>query len=445
MRLSSLLFLILALLVIAPLLPVDVHADTISEIKSRIDSHNDEIQKLEEEIAGYQRQLNALAGEKQTLQGAIQTLDVSRSQTSAQIAALQAKIKAATLKLDELSFEITDKEEVIALDRRTLAEALRTIAKTDDDSLVELILSSKSITDVWTSVDNLNTVGEALRVHADALTQAKAVLKSQHQEVNETKSKLSYLNTDLVSQKKALDANRASKQTLLNETQSQEVAYQQLIEQKRAQQKAFEAELRALESELQIAIDPSRIPTAGSGVLRWPFLLSFMDGCKTRESALKNPYCITQYFGNTSFSTANPQIYNGNGHPGVDFGAPSGTPIAAALSGTVLDTGNTDSAPGCYSFGKWVVIKHPNGLATLYAHLSTIGVTAGQSVVTGDVIGNSGMTGYATGPHLHFGVYASEGIRIMTLAEFRGATTPCAHAKIPVAPHEAYLNPMSYF
>jgi murein DD-endopeptidase MepM/ murein hydrolase activator NlpD len=291
----------------------------------------------------------------------------------------------------------------------------------------------------------LNTIGEALRIHADALTEAKAVLSNQHKEVNETKSKLSYLNTDLVSQKKALDANRASKQTLLTETQNEEAAYQRLIEEKRTQQKAFEAELRALESELQIAIDPTRIPSAGAGVLRWPFLSSFMESCVSRESALKNPFCITQYFGNTSFSTANPQIYNGNGHPGVDFGAPSGTPIAAALSGTVLDTGNTDAIPGCYSFGKWVVIKHPNGLATLYAHLSSIGVSAGQSVITGDVIGNSGMTGYATGPHLHFGVYASEGVRIMTLAEFRGATTPCANAKIPVAPQDAYLNPMSYF
>jgi murein DD-endopeptidase MepM/ murein hydrolase activator NlpD len=54
------------------------------------------------------------------------------------------------------------------------------------------------------------------------------------------------------------------------------------------------------------------------------------------------------------------------------------------------------------------------------------------------------MTGYATGPHLHFGVYASQGLQITTLAAYRGATTPCANAKMPVAPKDAYLNPMSY-
>ncbi len=109
-----------------------------------------------------------------------------------------------------------------------------------------------------------------------------------------------------------------------------------------------------------------------------------------------------------------------------------------------MDTGNTDAVPGCYSFGKWVLIKHNNGLATLYAHLSSIGVTKGQTLATGDVVGNSGMTGYATGPHLHFAVYASQAVSIMSLAEYRGATSPCATAKMPVAPKEAYLNPMSY-
>ena len=54
------------------------------------------------------------------------------------------------------------------------------------------------------------------------------------------------------------------------------------------------------------------------------------------------------------------------------------------------------------------------------------------------------MTGYATGPHLHFGVYASEGTEIMTLRQFRGATIGCADATMPVATLTAYLNPLSY-
>ncbi len=192
----------------------------------------------------------------------------------------------------------------------------------------------------------------------------------------------------------------------------------------------FEAALNSLESKLK-SVGTASIPRTGTGILAWP----------TRA------HTITQYFGKTAFAASG--AYNGAGHNGIDIGIPTGTPIYAALAGTVMGTGNTDAIPGCYSFGKWVAIKHANGLATVYAHLSQINVSKGQTLDTGDAIGFSGMTGYATGPHLHFGVYAvgtadAPGIQITTLSAARGATSPCANATMPVAPLNAYLNPMSY-
>ena len=73
--------------------------------------------------------------------------------------------------------------------------------------------------------------------------------------------------------------------------------------------------------------------------------------------------------------------------------------------------GNTDQSCQGVSCGKWVLIKHANNLSTLYAHLSIIKVSGGQQVETGQLVGYSGDTGYATGPHLH-GVFASEGVEI---------------------------------
>lgn len=115
----------------------------------------------------------------------------------------------------------------------------------------------------------------------------------------------------------------------------------------------------------------------------------------------------------------------------------------APLTGVVRATGNTDAVPGCYSWGMWTLIDHANGLSTLYAHQSSIAVTAGQKVTTGQVIGYVGNTGYSTGPHLHFTVYAKKGVTVRKFNEIKTVTS-CGPASTPVAATDAYLDPMLY-
>jgi LysM repeat protein len=91
-----------------------------------------------------------------------------------------------------------------------------------------------------------------------------------------------------------------------------------------------------------------------------------------------------------------------HGHNGIDFAAPVGTPIYAAAGGTVLIAKADGGWNGGY--GNYVVIKHSNGAQTLYAHMNTVGVSAGESVSQGNQIGSVGNTGKSTGAHLHFEV-----------------------------------------
>jgi peptidoglycan DL-endopeptidase CwlO len=88
-------------------------------------------------------------------------------------------------------------------------------------------------------------------------------------------------------------------------------------------------------------------------------------------------------------------------HPGIDIAVPEGTPIHAALSGTVIFTEPEASSGG---YGNYTCIDHGGGLSTCYAHQSRFAVSAGQSVSQGQVIGYTGCTGYCLGPHLHFEV-----------------------------------------
>jgi murein DD-endopeptidase MepM/ murein hydrolase activator NlpD len=418
------------------------HADN-SDVQAQIDAHNQKITQLQAEIAGYQTQLNTLSGQKQTLKSALKQLELSRAKTAAQLVITQNQVAAANLRLQTLGIQITTKQQAIDLQKQALAASLRQIATTDQTPFIASVLSTDTLVSAWQSVDTHLQLNEAIQSHVGQLTSATVQLNDQKNQVTGTKKQLVTLDTNLTTQKTAIEATTASKQQLLAQTNSQESNYQKLIATKKAQERAFQNELSTLENSLK-SVGASQIPHAGSGILSWPFTASFMQGCAGKQGALGNVYCITQYFGNTPFATANASIYNGMGHDGLDIGAPIGTPIAAALDGTVLATGNTDAVPGCYSFGKWVMLSHSNGLNTMYAHLSQISASKGQSVAAGDVIGYSGMTGYATGPHLHFGVYAAAGVQILTLKQFRGATTPCANATMPVSPKNGYLNPLSY-
>lgn len=87
---------------------------------------------------------------------------------------------------------------------------------------------------------------------------------------------------------------------------------------------------------------------------------------------------------------------NGRYHYGIDYGAPTGTPIVATRSGQVIKT-------SCGSgYGKCLVIKHDNGTQSLYAHANKLYVSTGTNVKQGQKIAVVGSTGRSTGPHLHF-------------------------------------------
>jgi murein DD-endopeptidase MepM/ murein hydrolase activator NlpD len=179
---------------------------------------------------------------------------------------------------------------------------------------------------------------------------------------------------------------------------------QQIIEGIRGRRAEFEAEYNAVQAQIQaqIAASVSRgNPTPPASAGPKPGLPSAPGPGPSPASTTRNGRFIWPVNGSVG-SGFGPRIHPISGgsrvHTGVDIGASSGTPIKAADDGIVVMAGPNGG------YGNWTLIDHGGGLATGYGHQSSIGVSRGQRVSRGEVIGRVGSTGASTGPHLHWEV-----------------------------------------
>ncbi|TAK58102.1 hypothetical protein EPO17_00320 [Patescibacteria group bacterium] len=423
-KILVLIFLLVLFYALSVSVPVEAQSTrSVDELKASIADTQNKRAELEKEIARYQDQINTLAKNADSLANTIKSLDLSRKKIEASILLTENKIKATNLDIQRLGIQINEKSNTISEDKDIIAKTFRDVYKKESMSLVETLLSKDSISVASDEIYSLLKIQEGIAETVDKLEKAKQDLEENKRETEKKKSQLVALRAELRDQVRVLEESKKEKNKLLAETKNQESAYKKLLAEKKAKHDEFERELFQYESELRIAINLKGIPSVGSKVLSWPL----------------DSVTITQYFGNTPFATAYNR-YNGQGHNGIDLRASIGTKVKSALGGVVKATGNTDLAKGCYSYGKWVVVQHPNGLSTLYGHLSLITVNTGQALTTGDVIGYSGSTGYSFGPHLHFGVYATEGLRMVKNPKSKY----CYSVVIPSADLGAYLNPLSY-
>ena len=396
------------------------YAQTVSDLNTRIAEKNQDIMQLEREIAAYQTQLDDLGKQKNSLSSSIAALDLTRKKLIADISLTQKKIDKTNLKIQNLSSQINTKEKSISVNSDAIKSEIRQVNEMELSSMMEIILSEKDFSFVWNDIENMATINSRIREHIIALREVKGELEDTRTETLDAKKELSDFKSELADQKKIVDQNTAEKKKLLAQTKNNEVNYQKLLKDRLTQKDAFEKELRDYESQLKYILDPSTLPSGG--VLSWPL----------------NSILITQVFGKTE---AGKRLYANGTHNGVDFRASVGTPVKAMADGVVAGRGDTDTQCAGVSFGRFVLIKYNNGLASTYGHLSLIKANTGDKVARGDVVGYSGNTGYSTGPHLHVSLYAKNAVEVKTLPS---KSCPGRILTQPIAPINAYLDPLFY-
>lgn len=399
-------------------------SQSIDVIKDKIQQTTESKRQLEKEIASYESQLKDISSQADSLSNAVKTLDTTIKKNSADIKLTQNNIKETELEIDKLSINIDRSVDVIDQNSKVIAEMINQTNKTDESTFIENLLVYENISDFWNEVEALYKIQNRIREKVSETKVVKKDLEVDKDDAIKKRKKLLAYQVELVDKKKILEINKKEKDQLLANTKNQEANYKSILAAKKIIQEAIEKEISDYESQLQEIIDPKSFPVAKNGILFWP---------------LKNIY-ITQRFGYTQFAK---NFYAGDFHTGVDFRASIGTNLYASFSGVVDGVGDIDSyCPKPVSFGKWVLIKHNNGLSTLYAHMSLIKVKKGDKVSTGDLIGYTGNTGLSTGPHLHFGLYATDGVKV---GSYKLNSCNSKNVEMPIlTKKDGRLDPLKY-
>lgn len=395
-------------------------AETAAEIKNKIDQKNNDIGSLEQEIRQYQAQLDALGKQKSSLAGSIAELDLNKKKLNADINLTQKKIDRTIFTINGLSTDIGSKENSITSGTDAIALDIKRTNEFEQNTLVEVILSDQNFTSFWNDLDQMATVESRIRQNIKELRTVKGQLEGTRSETIVAKDELTSLKNKLSDQKKIIEQNTLEKNKLLSDTKNNEANYQKILLARLAQKNALEKEVQDYESQLKYILDPSSLPKGG--VLSWPL----------------DTILITQLFGKTEDGK---RLYANGTHGGVDFRASIGTPVRSMADGVVGGTGDTDIECKGASYGKFVLIKYNNGLASTFGHMSLIKANTGDRVARGDIVGYSGNTGYSTGPHLHVSMYARDAVDVLTLPS---KSCPGKILTQPIAAVSAYLDPMIY-
>ncbi|MFH0852181.1 MAG: peptidoglycan DD-metalloendopeptidase family protein [bacterium] len=374
-------FIVLTVLVGAPVLAL---AETQEELQRQIQDKQAQIQELEKQIAAYNEEIKNQKSLESSLSKQIKSMETQIKQLEAEIKLTKTKISATTLKIQGLSADITVQEAQIQKQKTNLAETIRLINEYDQTTPLHMVMASANFSAILNQVQFTDNLQQGLKEKLDEIKALKGQLEGEKSDWQAQKDSLEDLRDQLSGKNLALDSQKDKKTNLLTETKNQEKKYQQIKTDLEKKQEAIEKEIFALEEKLRLLVNPNSLPGSHSGLLLWPVSGSISQG-----------YGATSQTGfiNSAYSF----------HNGVDFAVKSGTPVKAADSGVVKAMGDN----GKYAYGKWIAIDHQNGLITLYAHFSGYAVSVGQKVTRGQTIGYSGNTGFSTGPHLHFTVYAT--------------------------------------
>ena len=398
---------VMLLTLILGLLPTRASAASSSEIRKQINALKEEKKQIQEKITEVKEQYEANENEIADIIAKKSVIDQEVQLLNTQITNINDQIKAYNVLIADKQDELDNAEGRYATLNEENKVRVRTMEEEGELSYWEVLFRANSFSDL---LDRLNMVEEIntsdkrrlkeLGEAADNVVQAQSELETEKADLEEAKQELDDTQAEL-------DAKRQEADDLI----------QELLE-KADDLEALELEFKAMDEEFLQQIAQKEVEFSAAKQAEWEaYMATYVPPTTVAPGTPADvsgggsggsggtgggggwvvpcsSTSITSPFGYRKAPTSGASTY----HQGVDLDTGTGWPVVAARAGVVIAAGYNGSA------GNYVKIDHRDGFTSIYMHLNSFCVSAGQIVSAGENIGTTGATGTATGDHLHFGI-----------------------------------------
>lgn len=350
--------------------------DKIDSLNQKVDKKNTEIKASKDEI---------------------ETLGIQIGDLSQKIADSESKLEKIKKDLiqneKDLKKSIRDEEKI----RKEMKLRIQYMYENSNTNLIVLMMQKESLSEFLNSAEYKSKITDYDRKKVEEYA---AIV----QKVRDQKAKNEQLKKDEEDTKATLEADRANCKDMVARHEKMIAVNEKDIEAMSDEIKALKEKIAEREAEIQRNIEEAaaklRAIQNGTGLTQ---VTGKVSSNQPASSGFIWPLPANYTVVTSPFTKGRRLVaidYVNGGHLGVDIGAPTGTPIYAARSGVVVWSGFDPVS------GNSVTLLMDNGMKSIYAHMSRQAVSSGQTVKQGQVIGYVGMTGSATGPHLHYQVEA---------------------------------------
>ncbi|MBR4545645.1 MAG: peptidoglycan DD-metalloendopeptidase family protein [Oscillibacter sp.] len=404
---------LLTLLALAAALPPSraVTQDEIDSLITQASGIQEEQAALQQEINSYTMSIAAALEQKTFLDAAI-------AQIEEEVAALEAQISDCRQRIYVTETELADAQRREAEQYDLFCQRVRVMEEQGRVNCWMILLHATSFVDFLSRLDFVNEIMQSDQRVMDDLRALQAEIAEKQQQLNDEKQELETATQTCLDKKTELDTQREAANQVIIDLQANRTEAEASRDVLAVEAERIQGDILRLSEELERQEEEARIRAEEAAAEAYrrmrervaaidDFTVSYGDGGYIWPV---NSRRITSGFG----SRSSPGGIGSTNHKGIDIGGVGyGTAVHAAKSGTVIISQYSSS------YGNFVVVSHGSGNTTLYAHMSTRLVEAGQAVEQGDIVGLTGSTGHSTGPHLHFEI-TENGTRINPLIYLGG-------------------------